>query len=545
MVEIKMISPLEKVFPDVRPQTEKTGGVMLQNERHHFSFFLRSDENWPALFPVKLSVQAAPGLSVRLYQTVLVPVLYGGMESEDMYVLNRNRAGLYPDFLEEKDDIVLSPHKYIGFTAEVSVKGKKTFSQNACPITICVQKDGRTLCCGIYTLTVLKERLPENNLILTQWIHFDSIMHAHHVKAFSTAFYRVCRSYFETAVAYGQTMVLTPLFTFALDTAPGHRRTPFQLVGVKKEKGVWAFDFSELAHFISFAFSCGFRYIEFSHLFSQWGACHTPAIYGEENGVQKQFFGWDTDSLGEDYLSFLAAFLPALTAFVKEAGLAEKCFLHLSDEPTAEHLERYRRLSAFVRTHAPGIRLLDALSHFEYQKENLIDLAAVSIDQDKPFCDAGIPHLVYYCCMPTVRSYPNRTIPMPLHRVRILGTLLYRNDAAGFLQWGFNFYQSALSLHRIDPYRTTDADGTFPAGDAFVVYPGEKGCLPSLRLFAFYDGIKDYLALQMLEKKRGRAFVFSLLEEEGIGVGYNDYPHDPVAFEKMREKVLLLLKEEK
>lgn len=545
MTELKLISPLEKVFPDVRPTMEKTRGVMLRNERHHFSFYLYLAEEWPALFPVKIHAETVPGLSVRLFKTALVPAVFGGTESDDMYVLNENRSGLYPDCLMEEESTVLSPRKYTGFTAEVTAKGKKALPKGEYKIRLWAEKDGEELCSAVYHLTVQNECLPENDLILTQWIHFDSIMHAHKVKAFSPAFYRVCRSYFETAVNYGQTMVLTPLFTFALDTAPGHRRDPFQLVGVKKENGNYTFDFSELDHFISFAFSCGFRYIEFSHLFSQWGACHAPAIYGEENGELKQFFGWDTDSLGEEYLAFLAAFLPALTAFAEKKGLMGKCFLHLSDEPNEEHLDRYRQLSAFVRAHTHDIPLLDALSHFEYQKENLVDLAAVCIDQDKPFCDAKVPHLVYYCCCPTVKAYPNRMMAMPLHRVRILGTLLYRNGAKGFLQWGFNFYQCALSLYPIDPYKTTDADGIFPAGDAFIVYPKEGGCRPSLRLFAFYDGIKDYLALKRLEEKRGRDFVLSFLEKEGIGEGYNDYPRNPAAFEAMREKILLLLEEAK
>lgn len=62
---------------------------------------------------------------------------------------------------------------------------------------------------------------------------------------------------------------------------------------------------------------------------------------------------------------------------------------------------------------------------------------------------------------------------MPSARNRILGALLYKYNAVGFLQWGYNFWYSQFSKHEIDPFTVTDAGKAFPSGDAFVVYPGE------------------------------------------------------------------------
>lgn len=81
----------------------------------------------------------------------------------------------------------------------------------------------------------------------------------------------------------------------------------------------------------------------------------------------------------------------------------------------------------------------------------------------------------------------NQFLNMPSARNRILGCQLWLNEAKGFLHWGFNFYNDGLSHRSIDPFRETDAGGHFPAGDSFVVYPGEDGALDSLRLEVFYD----------------------------------------------------------
>lgn len=542
MTELRFISSLEKVLPDVRPTLEKSSGVMLKNEKYHFSFFLHSDENWPSVFPVRLKVESDLGDVIHVYRTALVPAVFTGVESDDMYCLNQNRPGLYPDCLiEGENDIALPPHQYVGFIVEVAPKGQKCLPVGEHTIRITALKEDTEVASGDFHLEILNEKLAEHDLAITQWIHYDSMARVHGVKVFSRAFYRICREYFQTAVRYGQTMVLTPLFTFPLDTAVGGKREPFQLVGVSKVGEEYRFDFSELKHFIDFAFSCGFRYIEFSHLFTQWGAYHAPAVYGDDNGTQKQLFGWDTDALGDDYKAFLTAFLPALVAFIDKEGLRGKCYLHISDEPNETHLEHYRKVSAFVRGLIDGLPLMDALSHYQFYEEKLTDLAAVCIDQDKLFREHNTRHLVYYCCFPTTSGYPNRTMTLPLHRVRILGSLIYRNDAVGFLQWGFNFYQSAYSIRPIDPYNNTDSFGNFPSGDAFVVYPNGDSVRPSLRLLAFYDGFQDYMALKRLEQKRGREFVLSFLENNGIKEGYNDYPRNPGAFESMRETIARLL----
>ena len=70
-----------------------------------------------------------------------------------------------------------------------------------------------------------------------------------------------------------------------------------------------------------------------AHLFTQWGAKCAPKIMVWEDGTLHHKFGWHTDAQSPEYADFLAQYLTALTDFLKEQGLQDKVFFHISDEP--------------------------------------------------------------------------------------------------------------------------------------------------------------------------------------------------------------------
>jgi hypothetical protein len=126
-------------------------------------------------------------------------------------------------------------------------------------------------------------------------------------------------------------------------------------------------------------------------------------------------------------------------------------------------------------------------------------------------------------------------------RQRIIGIQLYRNKISGFLQWGYNFYNTVLSDEAIDPYMITDGGGGFQSGDAFIVYPGKDGALDSARHEVFYDGLQDMRLLYTLEEKIGREAVIELLDSYGYKAGFREYPHDEKTFLKLRKTVHKML----
>ena len=156
----------------------------------------------------------------------------------------------------------------------------------------------------------------------------------------------------------------------------------------------------------------------------------------------------------------------------------------------------------------------------------------------KEYRKNGVKTFVYYCCCQAYDNVPNRFLNMPLNRLRVLGPIMYVDEAKGLLQWGFNFYNSQLSLSQIDPFKVPDANARFPAGDSFIVYPGKDGePLSSIRSETYFDSLQDYALLKMLEDKKGRDYVLDLLSKFSI-LSYENYPHEDLLCYKLHEELV-------
>jgi hypothetical protein len=395
-----------------------------------------------------------------------------------------------------------------------------------------------------FTIKILPLKSVEQSLIYTNWFHADCLYTYYDTKPFSKKHWSIIKNYMTAAASHGMNMILTPLFTPPLDTAVGGERPTVQLIDVFKDGRRYTFDFTRLKHWIKLAKACGIKYFELSHLFTQWGAKCAPKIMAYENGEEKQIFGWDTDAAGEEYSHFLSVFLPVLVLFINENKLEKSVFFHVSDEPSPEHLENYKKASTILKKYiGSSFPVIDALSSYEFYKTGLVDTPIPATNHFEEFYNNGVKNLwAYYCCGQYI-DVANRFISMPSARNRILGIQLYKYDIKGFLQWGYNFWYTQYSLSKINPYLTTDAGSAFPSGDAFVVYPGENGVpVISLRLEVLNDAFQDLRALQTLEKKIGREAVLSVLEE-GLEapISMTEYPHDSQWLLEKRKEINLLL----
>ena len=291
---------------------------------------------------------------------------------------------------------------------------------------------------------------------------------------------------------------------------------------------------------------CGIEYFEISHFFTQWGAKHAPKIVAlDRKGREKKIFGWFTRTSSKAYDDFLRQFAAAFIRFTENEGIREKCFLHVSDEPNEKQLKTYSVRAAFIAEIFPGFKVIDALSEYEFYEKGAVKNPIPCEDNIEAFA-GKVPELwTYYCCCQGNSYLPNRFISMPSLRNRVLGVILYKYDVKGFLQWGYNFYNSQYSIKAIDPYKVTDAGGSFPSGDSFMVYPGSKGqALESLRLKVFYDGFEDMMALKLLESKIGREKVLEIIDKDLFKpLTFKEYPHENDWLLEFREKINQMIKE--
>ena len=494
---------------------------------------------------VSAAVESPLSDYVRLRRVVEVPVRLPIHKGSDDDALS-DKPGLYPDLLSpyEGEPVWLQNDSISSFWLDITVP--ETVPAGDYPLFFQLKEIRENGTCAptgeemaaALTLTIKEAVLPEQQLICTQWMHTDCLAQYYQAPVFSEEYWRITENFMREAVQTGINLLLTPLFTPPLDTAVGGERLTVQLVEVTQSaEGDYTFGFERLQRWIATAQRAGIRYFEMSHLFTQWGAKACPKVMAHTPEGERRIFGWDTPSDGEDYFAFLTQFLPALTAKLREWGLADRCWFHLSDEPTDEALPRYLRLKQAVAPLLEGFPVMDALSHYAFYEQGAVEQPVVAIDAVEPFLEHETESLwVYYCCILN-KGMSNRFIALPSARNRVLGFQLYLANVKGFLHWGFNFYNSAHSLCTIDPYLTTDADGAFPAGDPFLVYPGRNGRPQgSIRQMVFVQALQDLRACQLLEKKLGRASVCQLIREGGVR-GFFDYTHSSDELLALRERI--------
>lgn len=331
----------------------------------------------------------------------------------------------------------------------------------------------------------------------------------------------------KTASDVGLNMMLTPVFTPHLDTEYGVERPNVQLVDITVENGEYLFDFSRLKRWIELCRKNNFKYIEIAHLFSQWGLKCAPNIRAKVNGEDVLLFGWHTEADSREYVDFLKKFMPELIEFLKKEKIKDNTYFHISDEPSAEHLEKYKFASELIKPLIDGCGILEACSDTEIFEEKMLDIPVAASNVIHSFIDKGVKDLfVYYCCI-QYDKVANRFITMPAYRNRILGLQMYKYDIKGFLHWGYNFYYNGGSHYVVNPFVTTSANKHFPSGDSFSVYPGIEGPLCSTRAIVFKDALQDIKICKLLESYIGKEAVVKLIEEEaGMKITFNDYPRN-------------------
>ncbi|ASK62227.1 hypothetical protein CFK37_08660 [Virgibacillus phasianinus] len=531
--ETRCLSSLIKVFPDeeltARPFNQASA---LWNEAYSFQVAYRQKGN--ELEKVTVRAEGTIGDVVTMRTVGLVPSNFPCYKDHDEDVL-RVTPGLYPDPLYRMKDrgLPVAPSnqwRSVWITVNLDEKIQAGSKQ----INVLFEKEsGELLGEEVFDLEVIPASLPEQQLICTQWFHADCLATHYNVDIFSEEHWERIDQYMQTAAEHGSNMLLTPLFTPPLDTDIGGVRPTVQLVEVEKTGETYQFNFAKLTRWIELCLKHGIRYVEFSHLFTQWGAEHAPKIVAKVNGETNRIFGWETDASGHEYKEFLSQFLPELITYIKEQGLEDRVYFHVSDEPSQDNLESYQQASDLIHDYLSDFPVIDALSDYAFYDRGLVKNPIPANDHLVPFLENNVPNLwTYYCCV-QYKKVSNRFFAFPSARNRISGMQFYHYNIAGFLHWGYNFWYSRLSRKQIDPFQNTDADGGFPSGDAFLVYPGENGPIESIRMEVFYEALQDLRALQLLEKLIRRAEVLNLLGP----ITFEDYPRGSEWLLTKREKV--------
>ncbi|MCL2571343.1 MAG: DUF4091 domain-containing protein [Defluviitaleaceae bacterium] len=546
-VELRILSSLAKVFPNNAPpeRPESKWLAAFRGETISFQVAYQINNKGPRLW-AHMKVNAPDEVQITTRRVRYIPgYIPSHFKTDDGYL--STESGLYPDLLEPVDTQRLPLISGTWQSIWVDITVPETAKPGHYPISVELKTpSGEDLGFAQRFFEILPAQLPPLSIPRTMWFYTDCLAQYYDVEAFSERHWEIIEDFAACAVQHGINALLTPIHTPPLDTEIGNERLTTQLIDVAvSDSGQYIFGFEKLNRWVEMCRRIGVEYYEIAHLFTQWGARHAPKIMGTKNGEYVQLFGWETDAIGPEYTDYLRQMLPALTAKLKDWGIAEKSFFHISDEPSLEHLEVYMEARKIVEPLLKGFKITDALTNYDFFKQGAVSVPIPAVDHIQPFLDGDVPELwCYYCC---VQSYkvPNHFFMQPSYRNRILGTLLYKYNIAGFLHWGYNFYNCVHSVYPVDPYRVTDADGSFPSGDSYVVYPGPDGKpLASLRLMVAMEAFNDFRALKLLEELADRDTVLALVDE-GLQnpITFSDFPQNEEYLLQLRLRVNARIKE--
>ena len=546
MLQTKIVSSLDKCFIDSKLDDFDAISkiTVLKNERFSFQLICRMDapeDFMRQIYKPKIEGKLAKYATIREVKNVPVTMPSFPDCFDDNYL--RTTPGIYPDLLLPLvyNDCVFVVKKQlkslwidIDFrdVADAIEAGESTLK-----ISCCAGED--VVSSAEVTVDVLDAVLPPQELVLTQWFHCDGLAQYYNCDVWSERHWEIVENFAKVAVNNGINLLLTPLLTPSLDTYEGGERLTTQLVGISKNADKYTFDFTLLDRWIDMCDRIGIKYFEISHFFTQWGARHAPKVMATVDGEYKRIFGWETEATSCEYVSFLRSLISAFLTHMKARGDDKRCFFHISDEPSKDQLSSYQAAKDSIADLLEDYVIMDAISNYEFYQQGVVKTPIPCNDHIKPFIDGKVPGLwTYYCCSQW-KDVSNRFIAMPSYRTRSIGMQMYKYDVVGFLQWGYNFYNTWQSYQPLDPYGDNSGHDWVPSGDTYSVYPTHNGtAFESLRIIVFHEALQDMRAMKLAETYVGKEAVVEAIDKAfGTNIDFNTCAHSVKQMQAVRDAV--------
>lgn len=533
--EFKLIPSYHKCFQTdpVSDFAEIENGSVLLGEMFAFQAVMSTDGKDSV--QIKINSELDGKITAGVIKNVPVEnVTYP--QNTDTDYLNNKQPGMYPDYivpLGADGNAETDGTTSLWIEAEIP----ETAKPGTYTITVGAYDGTELLCEKSLKLEVIGAVLPEQKLIFAEWFHSDCLATYYGVEPLSEDHWCIIENFVNTAVRNGINMLYMPTFTPALDTEVGGERPTVQLVGVTVTDGGYEFDFSLVDRWLDMCERCGIKYHEIAHTFTQWGAEHAPKVMATVGGEYKKIFGWETDSLSDEYIGFIRSYITTFKSYLKSKNLLDKCMFHISDEPAPQHFATYKAIHDKLDDILSDCICGDALSSYEFYSSGAVRLPIVGTNSISKFLEEKIPNLwCYYCCAEH-EKVSNRFIAMTLNRTRVIGMQMFKYDIAGFLHWGYNFYYSQYSkIQPIDPYTCNNGNGEWPGGDTFSVYPAPGGtAYETIRIRAFTQALQDMRAFELAASLSSKEEVVKLIEDiAGEEIKFDVFPSDRDFSEKVR-----------
>lgn len=384
--------------------------------------------------------------------------------------------------------------------------------------------------CRVYPVQIDEDRFETTN-----WFSVAAMEKMHGVARGTKAFEDVVRAY-----ARSMRRVHQKVFLLWMHEDLSERRT----------KKPWHFEFEDMKPVIRIFFEEGFDTFETGGIICRgYRGDGSPDMYTADFKCSAD----PTVSVdSEDGYALLCAEMEAFSAFLKRNGWQDKVLFHIMDEPDVHYKSdadlQARRVQFFmaaniVRRYLPGVRIIEAVKTtlFRGGVDVMVPITD-SYEQNKSAFDDAIAMgdevWTYVCCAPEGK-WLNRFLDSPLQNGRLLFWGCAANRLSGYLHWGYNQFGGVPNPFEATACRNNTGIGTaYPCGDAFIVYPGEDGPWPSMRLEAERMGAQEAALLGALREKDEAAHDALIAR---VFRSFKDYDNDPQTLNFVHEELLRLL----
>jgi len=365
----------------------------------------------------------------------------------------------------------------------------------------------------IYQTTI--PPLSDTDFHMVNWIYYDKLAEQHNTELWSDSYRELLGKYFENQLDMRNDYLMIP-----------------SGVPVRDGDGkVVDFDFANAEYVGNMALEYGFKYIMggFVARFQQW-----------DN--DEQFLLWDREigiTTIEGYRQLKTYFARAWEC-VEKNGWRDRYMQCLVDEPQFPNSLSYRALSCICRKLMPGVKINDPVETTEIA--GALDVWAVKqavyekhIDKFRQLQDLGEELWLYTCGFPAGATM-NRILDLPLTVSRLPMWLCYKYNAPGFLHWGYHLHNPETWDETC--YRVGD-NRMYPAGNSFVVYPGDGRPWYSVRGHSQRAGAYDYELFNQLGL-RDHNKAIELIDK--VCRGFDDYDPSSERFDTVRHELLEALR---
>ena len=333
---------------------------------------------------------------------------------------------------------------------------------------------------------VISASLPaERRIHLDLWQQPESVARWSGVPAWSQEHFDALRPLMLRLRALGQKAV-----TCAIIEEPWSHQThddwPSMVKWRRERDGSWSFDYTSFDAWTDFMV----REIGIDGQIS----CYSMLPWSMEiaffDAASGEMRTLKTDVSAPDFEKIWGAFLSDFRAHLRSRGLLEKTCIALDERPDAQLAAARRVIAQF----APELKIVSANNHPTRMSADVYDISPIFTHSggDVPALAAerraaGKKTTFYVCTQP---ERPNTFTHSAPAEARWLALYAAANGFDGFLRWAYNSWNE-------NPFADT-AFGNWPAGDCFLVYPGNRS---SMRLENLRDGIEDFEKILVLRER--------------------------------------------